>query len=63
MGGAGAVREIDMDMASASGPAGFLINAHSWYHFVTTADGAGAGPWCVTVIEGTGKALRAESER
>jgi hypothetical protein len=52
-----------MDMASASGPAGFLINAHSWYDFVTTADGVGAGPWCATVIKGTGKALGAESER
>jgi hypothetical protein len=35
-----------MDMGSAGGAAGFLINDHSWYHFVTTADYIRAGLWC-----------------
>lgn len=35
-----------MDMNAAGGAARFLINDHSWYTFVTTADWIRAGLWC-----------------
>lgn len=37
-----------MDSESAHGLAHFLINDHSWYRFVTTADYIRAGLWCLS---------------
>ncbi len=38
--------EKQMDMGSPQGIAHFLMNDHSWYRLVTTADYIRAGLWC-----------------
>lgn len=37
-----------MDSGSAQGIAHILLNDHSWYRFVTTADYIRAGLWCLS---------------